>query len=381
MSSVLQAVWSLSFVLATLSFGVMAALIVARLVRQRRDRQLPARSVKLILDLLAYSKGEIDAPHLKTNSRHDRDLILKTALDVARALNGDALQRLVGLMRTASLDVHYRRLAVRGHIPDRVAAIENLRMFRDEETARTLKHLQDSTSFRICVAAMRTSIEIGDPPDLAAVLKLVERPEGARSLALFKIVETCVHANLPVALAFLAAGLPRESQVMTLKAIGTSRSPMAFTAITRSTNDMDPEVRAGAITALRALGAPGTAPWFIAALRDVDWRVRLKAVEGLGQCGGSEDRASIEPLLNDSVWWIRFRAGEALQRVQLVTPPPAHHEKKKQARKITPRAAAAKAGRPPPGEDTQPRRTTSARKDAGPGGSRARAQPKRRAAS
>ena len=182
MSGVLQAVWSLSFVLAALSCGVMAALIVARLIRQRRDYELPARSVKLTLDILAYSKGEINSLHLEANRRSDCDLVLKTALDVAQALEGEPLQRLVGLMRSAALDVYYRRAAVRGHIPDRVAAIEMLRLFGDAETLRSLKQLQDSNSFRICVAAMRTSIEIGEPPDLGAVLKLVERPRApARS--------------------------------------------------------------------------------------------------------------------------------------------------------------------------------------------------------
>ncbi len=316
MPGLLQAVWTLSIVLAALSCGVMTALVVARLVRQQRDRDLPARSIQLTLGLLGYCKGEAGPPRLHTRSRHDCDLVMKTALDVARALEGPALDRLVELMRKASLDAYYRRAAVRGHVPDRVAAVELLRMFRDPETSRILRQLEASPSFRVCAAALRTRIEIGDLPDLASVLKLVELPQGGRSLSLFKIVEACVHANLPVALALLAAGLPREAQVMVLKAVGTSRSPMAFTAITRSANDMDPEVRAASITALRALGAPGIAPWLVAALRDADWRVRLKAVEGLGQYGDAQDRAGIEPLLNDSVWWIRFRAAEALQRLE-----------------------------------------------------------------
>ena len=43
--------------------------------------------------------------------------------------------------------------------------------------------------------------------------------------------------------------------------------------------------------------------------------MRLKAVEGIGQLGKPEDRASIEALLNDPIWWIRFRADEALRRL------------------------------------------------------------------
>ena len=133
MPGVLQAVWALSIVLAFLSCGVMTGLVIARLARQQRDRDLPARSVQLTLDLRGYGKGEAAPPHLRTGSRHDCDLIMKTALDVSRAFEGEALERLVGLLRKASLDAYYRRAAVRGHVPDRVAAIELLRMFRDSE--------------------------------------------------------------------------------------------------------------------------------------------------------------------------------------------------------------------------------------------------------
>lgn len=224
---------------------------------------------------------------------------------------------------------------------------------------------------------MRTAIDLGHPPDLESVLKLARRPEGANSLMLFKIVEASVHANLPVALALLAAGLPRNSQVMVLKAIGTSRSPMAFTAITRSANDMDAEVRAAAITALRALGGAGIVPWLVTALRDADWRVRLKAVEGLGQFGSSGDCASIEPLLNDSVWWIRFRAGEAMQRLATAATNAGQLPKPKRARGDGPRLAAAKEAGGKKGPKAPEKKRSIARKKKKPAG-RAREGPTRR---
>ena len=107
------------------------------------------------------------------------------------------------------------------------------------------------------------------------------------------------------------------------------------------------------------------APWFVAALGDFDWRVRLKAVEGLGQYGGPENRANIEPLLNDSVWWIRFRAGEALQRLQHAMPTLDGVERKERSKKTRPKAAAAKAKSPDPGRGAkQSFKTAIAEKEA-----------------
>ena len=315
MLGALQAIWWLSVALAALSCGVLASLIVARLARGKRDRDLPARSVQLTLDLLAHAKGEAPAPRLIVGNRRECDFLMRTAIDVSRALQGEYLDRLRRLLRSACLDVYYRRAAMRGHIPDRVVAVEFLYMFGDPETSCILTRLQTSSTFRICIAALRTGIALGEIPELQTVLNLAERPEGGRSLSLFKVVEASVHANLPIALALLATGQQRDAQVMVLKAIGTSRSPMALTAITRSASDIDPEVRAAAITALRAFGSRMSAPLFITALSDPDWRVRLKAVEGLGQFGEPEDRALIAPLLDDSVWWIRFRAEEAIRQL------------------------------------------------------------------
>lgn len=373
MPGVLQAVWLTSIALAALSCGVMAALIAARLVRKRTDRDLPALSVRLTLGLLGYAKGETAPPDLGARSRRNCDLILHTALDVSRALDPEGRERLVNLLKAASLDLFYQRAALRGEEPSRIAAIELLRMFPDPDTLRVLERLQAAPNFRISVAAMRTAIEIGRPPGLEVTLALTQRPEGKNSLKLFKVVEASVHANLPLAIAFLAAGLPRNSQVMVLKAIGTSRAPMALSAITRSANDMDAEVRAAAMTALRALGRAEVRPWLIAALRDADWRVRLKAVEGMGQLGSQKDCASIEPLLNDSVWWIRFRAEEALQRLKAM---PADEASLKAARtkRGGPRLASAlpakrKASAKPrataqadsPAEPVAPRRTKARR--------------------
>jgi HEAT repeat protein len=320
-----------SAALAALSCGVMAALIVARIAHQEYDRRLPELSIRLTFDMLAYAKGEAPAPSLDIRGRQYADLVMQTALDVAHALEGEALQRLRSLLRGASLDAYYRRAATHGRIPLRVAAIEFLRMFPDAETARVLAGLTHAPAFRICIAALRTLVEIGDLPSLESVLRLTGRAEGGRSLSLFRIVEACVRADLPVALNHLKADLPSRTRIMLLKALGAAGAWAAFRDVGEAALDPDPEVRAAALTALRAMAAPAAVPIFVAATRDPDWQVRLKAVEGIGQLGKPADRPSIEPLLDDSVWWIRFRAAEAMQRLEPLPaslPSPARAKKK-----------------------------------------------------
>jgi HEAT repeat protein len=336
MPGVLQFAWMFSAALAALSCGVMAALIVARLLRQEYDRTLPDRSIQLTLGFLSYAKGESAAPALRFANRREADFILQTAIDVMRALDDDGRKRLCDLLRRAGLDVYYRRAAQRGRIPQRIAAIEFLRVFPGAETSRVLSQFRRSPVFRICIAALRALVETGDLPDLADTLKLTERAEGGRSLALFKIVAACVAADLPRAAGYLSAGISPNARIMLLKALGASGSWSAFHDVAEASLDPDPEVRAAALTSLRAMGAPAAVPVFVAATHDPDWQVRLKAVEGIGQLGKPPDRESIVPLLNDKIWWIRFRAAEAMRRLTpapVMPPVPEPEPQKAQAKK------------------------------------------------
>lgn len=315
MPSALQIVWSLSIALATLSLMSLTALIGARIVRQHRDRRLIERRKNLTSELLRYALSEGEHPVVPVRTQHQRDTVTQIALDAFSIIDDKARARIRDVLCKVSLDASLRRGARRGRIPQRIAAIEALRLFPGLATRRTLEQAQASSKFRICLAALRTSVELGDLPDMGTILKLTDRPEGGRSLSLFKIVAACVRADLPVALSHLTRGQPPKARIMLLKAIGATGSWAAFRDIANASNDPDPEVRAAALTALRAMAAPAALPVFTAATHDPDWQVRLKAVEGIGQLGKREDRVSIETLLNDPVWWIRFRADEALHRL------------------------------------------------------------------
>jgi HEAT repeats len=305
----------LSIALATLSLACLSALIGARVVRQRRDKGLIVWRKHLTNELLRHALSGGDHPVVPMCTQHQRDIVTQIALDAFSILDDDARARLTDVLCKVSLDASLRRAARRGRIPRRVAAIEALRLFPGFATHRILEQAQVSSKFRICLAALRTRVELGDLPHLSTVLKLTERPEGGRSLSLFKIVEACVRADLPVALHHLTPGQPPRARIMLLKAIGATGSWAAFRDIANASIDPDPEVRAAALTALRAMAVPAALPIFTDATRDLDWQVRLKAVEGIGQLGSREDRATIETLLDDPVWWIRFRADEALHRL------------------------------------------------------------------
>jgi hypothetical protein len=314
-SGALQSVWTLSIALAALSLVSMTALIVARLVRMHREKGLIERRKHLSSDLLRYALLGGSLPVVPVRTQHERAIAIQTALDAFSILDEEARGRVSDMLRAVALDDRILKSARRGRIPDRIAAIEALRLFPGAATHASLEEAQASPVFRICLAALRTRVELGDLPDLASVFRLTERPEGGRSLSLFKIVEACVRADITGALNLLTPDLSSKARIMLLKALGATGSWAAFRDIGSASLDSDPEVRAAALTALRAMAAPAAVPIFVAAARDPDWQVRLKAVEGIGQLGAPPDRPSIEPLLNDPVWWIRFRADEALRRL------------------------------------------------------------------
>ena len=315
MHEALPVVWTSSIGLAVLSLASLAVLIGARLYRQQRDARLGVLRKKTASDLVHYALSGGGLPSIPVRTRHERDTAIKIALDAFGIMDEQARARLTHALSSVALDTCVRQAARRGSTPRRIAALEALRLFPGPATRACLEEAQASPSFRICLAALRTRVELGDLPDLDGVLMLTERPEGGRSLSLFRIVEACVRADLPAALVRLTSAPSPRARIMLLKAIGATGSWAAFRDVAGASLDPDPEVRAAALIALRVMAAPAALAIFAAAIEDPDWQVRLKAVEGIGQLGKPQDRPIVEKLLSDPVWWIRFRADEALRRL------------------------------------------------------------------
>jgi hypothetical protein len=340
MPGLLPLIWIAALVLVALSFGALGALLVARIAREREERADPHRRARMSKALLAYAATGGEAPALGVRRVIERQILVETALHAAPILRGPAMARLIQILRDLGLDARLRRQALRGSLRDRLLAIEGLRLFPDAETIATLKRAERSHDLRIWLTALRTRAEMGEGPDMAELLALVERPGARRSPVMQDLIEARARKHLPEALRALHAPLPELTRALLIRAIGETRQIQALDPLRVALHNPDPAVRSAAAGALGALGFDAAADALVRATQDVDWRVRLKASEAIGRLGLWRHADALRALLDDPVWWVRFRAEEALKRLGDFTPQGPKKTKGGRAR-----ATAAKGGR------------------------------------
>jgi HEAT repeat protein len=315
MPGVLTWIWITSLALVLFAFGTLAALVFARVRRERFERSDPNRRSRISKALLHFAVGNGAPPEVNIANRLERQSLVETALDTIQIMRGPARARLVQHLCDIGLDTLLRRMARRGSLRDRLIALEALCFFPDAETLAVLHEAELSDDLRIWLAALQTRVAIGAGPDIFGLLELAERPGARRTPTMYDLIAARVRANFPEALRALREPIPALTRALVIRALGETGLARALEPLRVALHNPDPAVRSAAAAALGQLGFDSAGDALARATRDPDWRVRLKASEAIGQLNLWRHAEHLEPLLNDPVWWVRFRAEEALKRL------------------------------------------------------------------
>jgi hypothetical protein len=315
MQALLPLIWTTALGLVAASFVTLAALVVARVSREREERAEPERRTRISKALLHFAMTGGERPTFALSNAAERQIVVETALDAAQIMRGPAKERLVQMLREVGLDRRLRRSARHGRLRERLSALEALRLFPDARTMHTLHRAEQSRDLRVWLTALRTRVEIGAGPDMLGLLDFTARPGARRTPIMHDLIAQRAVENPPEALRVLAGSLPPAARILLIRGLGETGVQDALAPLRIALHDPDPAIRSAAAGALGALGYAAAGESLARALRDADWRVRLKACEAIGRLNLHAHAASLRPLLNDRVWWVRFRAEEALQHL------------------------------------------------------------------
>lgn len=320
MQALLPLIWVTALGLAAASFLTLAALILARVGREREERAEPERRARISKALLHFAMTGGDRPSFALSNAAERQIVIETALDTAQIMRGPAKTRLVQMLRDIGLDRRLRRLARNGRVRERLSALEALRLFPDTQTMQTLHHAEQARDLRVWLTALRTRVDIGAGPDMLGLLDFAARPGARRTPIMHDLIAQRAIENPPEALRVLAAPLSTPARILLIRGLGETGARDALAPLRIALHDPDPAVRSAAAGSLGAIGDASAGDALARALRDVDWRVRLKACEAIGRLNLSSHADFLRPLLQDRVWWVRFRAEGALQHLSGVEP-------------------------------------------------------------
>jgi HEAT repeat protein len=360
--SLLFIIWLAALGLMTFALTAMSALIVARLLRERRRAKRAARRSAILPEIVNHIGGLSAGPLNLMGMERDAVLMASVVRDLAGLVRGDERTRMMTALCALNVDRALLTLLRHGSTNQRVLAAEALVFFPDATTKAELLNAGRHGAPRLRQAALRSAIEIGAAPPLSELLdSVISRPERA-SLLFSDLLQRATRSQIEEAIAALARmDLPRSVRLMLMAALGATRDPRALAPLMEAAQAQDGEIRAGAFAALSALGHPDARACVGAGLADPDWRVRLKAIECVRKLRLTAFVPALQTCAADEIWWVRYRAGEALIAIaeqdiaklksllaQFPEPLPAPEKAKpKPARKRAPKAPAAEKPKAP----------------------------------
>jgi hypothetical protein len=307
-------VWLAALGLMTFSLATMAALILARLVREHQRGRRAARRAIVLPELVHHVGGLVENEALDLHGlEKDAVLMAEVVRDLAGLVLGPERQRLMEALQALKVDQSLMRLLRKGPVVHRVLAAEALIFFPCDATYEALMRAVRRDDPRVRLAALRTVIELGRAPPVSEMLDAVITGSERASLLFSDLLQRATRTQIPGAIeALKRKDLPVQVRVMVMQALGAAQDKRAFPVLKAATKAKDPEIRAGALGALATLGHVSTHKLVAEALVDEDWRVRLKAIECVRKLGLAEFFARVMVLANDEVWWVRYRAGQTL---------------------------------------------------------------------
>jgi HEAT repeat protein len=265
--------------LLAIAVGMLATLVIRRLVLARSDRRFAAAERRVRPIAIELIEGVAEPPELPPG---EQAALTKLIGRYSRKVGGETTERIAAYFREG------------GRLEAGLAALRSGREWRRATAAYGLGDMA-------CAEAVPALLEALN--DRSAVV----RTAAVRSLGRLRRPE----AALPLVESLVAHRVPRGLAGSALLELGVAAIP----ELHRIVGHEDPPVRSIAITVLGLVGDSGDAGLAIDALRDPAAEVRAAAARALGRIGTPAAEPALRAALDDRVHFVRAEAAASLGAV------------------------------------------------------------------
>lgn len=313
--TVLAVLWWSSLALSLVALVWLAALMAARVFRQKRNVRRTRDRAAVCDACLAVLSGDPTGHHRLSAFASRTGLMSEIVLDLAAMVRGVERDRLIRTLTILGVDRRLCARLVKGDLRGRIATAEALAAFPSSGTLHAVADVYRSTSHAaLQTAALSTLIHLGAAPPVERVLADLERLRHSDSL----VHRTVLRRLAPSAREALGTALGDRTRrpatrAIIAEALGASGDYGFVQPLIEAATSIDPTIREAVVRALGVLGHPEGSGVARAAFTDVSWRVRAEACDAAARLGARAFASHLNTALADEVWWVRFRAAEALK--------------------------------------------------------------------
>ncbi|MCA8927733.1 MAG: HEAT repeat domain-containing protein [Alphaproteobacteria bacterium] len=311
----LTAVWTLSLVLIAASLLAAIALVLRRMITDRRAKTTNAVRKQLLTALVWFS-NDGNTAKLLTALRHAPPHIVADAITEFLALvRGDDRETIIAALHRFGLPEFLARVLKKGSQPRRFHAAELLAAFPAHVAIPHLQEALDADpSQDVRLAAAMALADLQALPPLSLIMARLGRGEqySWRLNDLFRRLPTERADELErIAMAEDAPDLVRSAAIDALVPIRGMYAREQFEALAAAPS---PTVAGAAIRALGYVGDSNSSEVLAHAMGSSNWDVRADAAEAAGRLGDTALLNRLAGLLNDPVWAVRYAAAKAMRR-------------------------------------------------------------------
>jgi len=245
-------------------------------------------------------------------TKAERMIVMHSALDILRAINGSEVHRIVEVLTLWNMQPFLQKLAARAGRSKCIQALTLLSHFSDEASlAVLLKHVADTDTYTQ-IAALRGLAYRGAIQHMERISQSLTRSGQTNTLMLSDILKRFGEPAVPALLDLAKSNAKSEIRSAALMALGSIASLSAVDTLVRLCEDVDGDVRMESMKALGKIGDERAAPAIVDHLQEMDAQIRLHAVQALGKLKNLTSLKALVRCLHDNNWWVRFHAAESL---------------------------------------------------------------------
>lgn len=308
--NLLLLIWYLSLVLAGAALAIMLALIVSRLVSDRRNRRHQAQRLALVPALLGASELPPGAA-----SKIAPAVVAEVATGLIQLVRGADREAFVERATKLGVPQRLARLLRSGSARTRLAAAQAMGAFHDREGLQALRRALTDRNSDVRLAAAISIASTEDTECAAEIVPGLDQSADEPSLLLVSLFKR-IAATRPGDVKRLVtdAQTPPQVKVAAIEALAVTGDytlvPLIADLALSASDDAEELPRY--LRALGQLAHPAGRKAVIDGLHRASTAARAAAAAAAGQIGLVEAAPTLQALLDDPEWWVRFRAAEAL---------------------------------------------------------------------
>lgn len=301
--------------MAAVSLAIMAGLVLARIMSERRRRRIEAERKRMMPFLLGGGEGGREAV---ARSSLAGPLLTDLSVELIQLVRGDDRAAFVDLASRSGVAASLQRRVGSGSARARATAAESLGAFLDEGSTLALSRALDDPSPDVRLAAAMSLADSGRAPpatELVERLGLGVRENSMLIVSLFQKIAADRPEEIKALVLDPAVPTPvKAAAIDALSASGDYGLVPAINDLALATEEKSEDLPRF-LRALGSFGHPAGAPAVRRGLSASTWWVRAAAAEAAGRIGLGDCAPKLAAMLGDGDWWVRFRAGEALVRL------------------------------------------------------------------